>query len=140
MHRKTRNWLKQVKELGLIHQVTNQWLSGPELIEQRQLFMQKKAHSIPRSSVISLHAWKRHLPSAKQEPDLWTSRKQLILQLAERRNGKIRLLDVAAECNVNIRIAGKWLKQLAMEGTLSFVAGHRSTMVYAIKDVRPEKE
>ncbi|NOU66267.1 hypothetical protein GC096_19695 [Paenibacillus sp. LMG 31461] len=72
---------------------------------------------------------------AELEADVWELRKQFILQIASRRNGKIRLQEVAAECNVNIRIAAEWLIRLSMEGMLSLVAGQRYTMTYSVKEV-----
>jgi hypothetical protein len=71
---------------------------------------------------------------ADLEKDMWELRKQFILQIAKRRNGKVRLQDVAAECNVNIRIAAEWLIRLSMEGMLSLVAGQRHVMTYLVKD------
>ncbi|KQX51940.1 hypothetical protein [Paenibacillus sp. Root444D2] len=74
-------------------------------------------------------------PIALLEVDKWVLRKQLIIQIAKRRSGKVRLQEVAAECNVNIRIAAEWLKRLCLEGMLSLVAGQRNVMVYSLKDV-----
>ncbi|WNR43865.1 hypothetical protein [Paenibacillus roseipurpureus] len=62
---------------------------------------------------------------AERESAFWELRKQSILRLAHRRNGKVRLLDVAAECNVHIQIAAEWLIRLTTEGILSLVASHR---------------
>ncbi|CAN7280772.1 hypothetical protein [Paenibacillus sp. LjRoot56] len=79
---------------------------------------------------------KPHPPTiAELEADVWELRKQFILQIAKRRNGKVRLQEVAAECNVNIRIAAEWLIRLSMEGMLSLVAGQRYTMTYLVKEV-----
>ncbi|NQX60270.1 hypothetical protein [Paenibacillus qinlingensis] len=72
---------------------------------------------------------------AELETDVWEVRKKFILQIANRRNGKVRLQEVAAECNVNIRIAAEWLIRLSMEGMLSLVAGQRYTMTYSVKEV-----
>ncbi|MDR6552223.1 hypothetical protein [Paenibacillus qinlingensis] len=69
------------------------------------------------------------------EADVWELRKQFILQIANRRNGKVRLVDVAAECNVNIRVAAEWLIRLSTEGTLSLIAGQQHTMTYLVKEV-----
>lgn len=74
-------------------------------------------------------------PIALLEADKWVLRKQLIIQIAKRRSGKVRLQEVAAECNVNIRIAAEWLKRLSLEGMISLVAGQRNVMVYSLKDV-----
>lgn len=73
--------------------------------------------------------------TAELEVDVWELRKQFILQIANRRNGKINLLEVAAECNVNIRIAAGWLLRLSKEGILSLVAGQRNTMTFLVKEV-----
>jgi hypothetical protein len=74
-------------------------------------------------------------PIAILEADKWVLRKQLVIQIAKRHSGKVRLQDVAAECNVNIRIAAEWLKRLSLEGMLSLVAGQRNVMIYSLKDV-----
>ncbi|CAN7722048.1 hypothetical protein LJR153_006036 [Paenibacillus sp. LjRoot153] len=95
-----------------------------------------------RNNVIALEqrriasSSKPHPPTlAELEADVWELRKQFILQIANRRNGKVRLLEVASECNVNIRIAAEWLIRLSMEGMLSLVAGQRYTMTYLVKEV-----
>ncbi|OAS20501.1 hypothetical protein [Paenibacillus oryzisoli] len=76
-----------------------------------------------------------HPPTiAELEADVWELRKQFILHIANRRNGKVRLQEVAAECNVNIRIAAEWLIRLSMEGMLSLVAGQRYSMTYLVKE------
>ncbi|WP_261302612.1 hypothetical protein [Paenibacillus andongensis] len=74
-------------------------------------------------------------PVAILEADKWVLRKLLVIQIAKRRSGKVRLQEVAAECNVNIRIAAEWLKRLSLEGMISLVAGQRNVMVYSLKDV-----
>lgn len=71
---------------------------------------------------------------AELEADVWELRKQFILHIANRRNGKVRLQEVAAECNVNIRIAAEWLIRLSTEGMLSLVAGQRNRMTYLVKE------
>ncbi|KRE86347.1 hypothetical protein ASG89_10020 [Paenibacillus sp. Soil766] len=77
-----------------------------------------------------------HPPTiAELEADVWELRKKFILQIANRRNGKVRLQEVAAECNVNVRVAAEWLIRLSMEGMLSLVAGQRYTMTYLVKEV-----
>jgi ribosomal protein S25 len=77
---------------------------------------------------------------AELEADVWELRKQFILKIANRRNGKIKLLEVATECNVNIRIAAEWLLRLSKEGILSLVAGQRNTMTYLVKEVGREQK
>ncbi|NOV00254.1 hypothetical protein [Paenibacillus planticolens] len=72
-------------------------------------------------------------------PDLWELRKQVILQVAKRCDGIIHIRDIAAECNVNIRIASEWLKRLAREDMLTAVAGQRNTAVYSVKEVGPQR-
>ncbi|MBP1965218.1 hypothetical protein [Paenibacillus aceris] len=72
-------------------------------------------------------------------PDLWELRKQAILQIAKRRNGLIHIQDLAAECNVNIRLAAEWLKRLAGEDLVTAVAGQRNTVVYSVKEVRTHR-
>jgi hypothetical protein len=94
-------------------------------LEQRRI--------VPRS--------KPHPPTlAELEADVWELRKHFILQIANRRNGKIRLQEVAAECNVNVRIAAEWLIRLSMEGMLSLVAGQRYTVTYSVKEVGVAKK
>ncbi|OCT11111.1 hypothetical protein A8709_05330 [Paenibacillus pectinilyticus] len=79
---------------------------------------------------------RKSIPSlAELEADVWELRKQFILQIANRRNGKVKLQEVAAECNVNIRIAAGWLIRLSTEGMLSLIAGQRNTMTYLVKEV-----
>jgi hypothetical protein len=157
MHRKTRGWLRKMRELGWSRHGFGSWMSGSEMIVQRGLghdqsaVMQTslvqedrkiKANMDQRNNVIPMQPRKtiptvRTLPAtplANLETDLWELRKQLVIQIAKRRNGKVRLQEVAAECNVNIRIAAEWLKRLSLEGMLSVVAGHRNVMVYSVKE------
>ncbi|MEC0227977.1 hypothetical protein [Paenibacillus alba] len=111
------------------------------LEQKRRLFMQQMPPFVHGSNVIPLHM-KKHSNVQKQpgsssasfQSDLWELRKQLVLQLAQRRNGTIHLLDVAAECNVSIRIAADWLKHFAMEGILSLVAGQQKIMAYSVNE------
>ncbi|MDU0203719.1 PCI domain-containing protein [Paenibacillus sp. MAH-36] len=73
-------------------------------------------------------------------PDLWELRKQVILQVAKRRNGQIRIQDIAAECNVPFRIAAGWLSRLAHEGILTAVVGQQHAIVYFVKEVGQASE
>jgi hypothetical protein len=77
---------------------------------------------------------------AELEADVWELRKQFILQIAKRHNGKVKLQEVAAACNVNIRIAAEWLIRLSTEGMLSLVAGQRNTMTYLVREVGGEQK
>ncbi|MGO4496281.1 hypothetical protein AB4114_10230 [Paenibacillus sp. 2RAB27] len=102
--------------------------------------VQKNGHRnnnvIPLEQRRIVSSSKPHPPTiAELEADVWELRKKFILQIANRRNGKVRLQEVAAECNVNIRIAAEWLIRLSMEGMLSLVAGQRYTMTYSVKEV-----
>lgn len=177
MPRKTRGWLRKMRELGLGRHGFGGWMSGAELMVQRgtlremavvqdrqsrnnavleqlglvqgknnnvqeQLgFVQGKKSVVQKNNVYPLLPRKAvakipHLsPIAILESDKWVLRKQLVIQIAKRHSGKVRLQDVAAECNVNIRIASDWLKRLSLEGMLSLVAGQRNVMVYSLKDV-----
>ncbi|MDQ0873173.1 putative transcriptional regulator [Paenibacillus sp. V4I3] len=204
MPRKTRGWLRKMRELGLGRHGFGGWMSGSELMVQRgnlremavvqerqgrneavheqsglvhkknavhehpglvqskmnpvheqQGFVQGKMSEVqehpglvqgkisvvqknnvyvmlPRKSTAQIPPLS---PLASLEINKWELRKQLIIQIATHRSGKIRLRDVAAECNVNIRIAAEWLKRLSLEGMISLVAGQRNVMVYSLKDV-----
>ncbi|KRE51035.1 hypothetical protein [Paenibacillus sp. Soil724D2] len=191
MPRKTRGWLRKMRELGLGRHGFGGWMSGSEwmvhrgnlremavvqeregrnsavlghlglvqgkisevheqvgLVQgknnnvQEQLgFLQGKMSVVQKDNVYPLLPRKAAAkipplsPIALLEADKWVLRKQLIIQIAKRRSGKVRLQEVAAECNVNIRIAAEWLKRLCLEGMLSLVAGQRNVMVYSLKDV-----
>jgi hypothetical protein len=107
--------------------------------------VQKNGHRnnnvIPLEQRRIVSSSKAHPPTiAELEADVWELRKQFILQIASRRNGKVRLQEVAAECNVNIRIAAEWLIRLSMEGMLSLVAGQRYTVTYSVKEVGVAKK
>lgn len=101
------------------------------LMEERRTYGDQKRSSGEQGNTAS---------PAELEVNVWELRKQIILQIANRRNGKINLLEVAAECNVNIRIAAGWLLRLSKEGILSLVAGQRNTMTYLVKEVGGEKK
>ncbi|WP_127528343.1 hypothetical protein [Paenibacillus alginolyticus] len=200
MPRKTKGWLRKMRELGLGHQGFGGWMSGSELMVQRgnfravqerqgrniavleqlglvrgrnsavheqarfahdkkavheqqgfvqskkavheqQGFVQSKMSVVQKNNVYPLLPRKAAAkipalsPIAILEADKWVLRKQLIIQIAKRRSGKVRLQEVAAECNVNIRIAADWLKRLSLEGMISLVAGERNVRVYSLKDV-----
>lgn len=191
MQRKTRGWLRKMRELGLGRHGFGGWMSSSELMVQRvtlremavvqdrqsrnnavleqfglvqgkkyavheqaglvqgknnnvqeQLgFVKDKKSVVQKDNVYPLLPRKTaakipHLsPIAILEADKWVLRKQLVIQIAKRHSGKVRLQDVAAECNVNIRIAAEWLKRLSLEGMLSLVAGQRNVMIYSLKDV-----
>ncbi|SDN34248.1 hypothetical protein SAMN04487897_102575 [Paenibacillus sp. yr247] len=110
-------------------------------VQERRKFLQDKKHSVHGSNVYLMQpkqssSTKPSSSLANLEADLWELRKQLVVQIAKRCNGKVRLQDVAFECNVNIRIAAEWLKRFALEGMLSVVAGQRNVVVYSVKDVR----
>lgn len=161
MQRKSSGWLRKMRELGLGRHGFGGWMSGTEMIVQRGLGMGEVQgqrvsvqgvrsgqgnnvyQMLPKHS--SVHSPKlQHAPTlppqlipfTNLENDLWELRKQLVIQIAKRRNGKVRLQEVAAECNVNIRIAAEWLKRLSLEGMLSLVAGQQNVIVYSMKDVR----
>lgn len=107
-----------------------------EQIEQVQQIGNRNNNVIPLEQRRIVSSSKLYPPTiAELEADVWELRKQFILQIANRRNGKVRLQEVAAECNVNIRIAAEWLIRLSMEGMLSLVAGQRYTMTYSVKEV-----
>ncbi|MCY9663296.1 hypothetical protein P5G65_13560 [Paenibacillus chondroitinus] len=76
-----------------------------------------------------------HNTPAPSTPDLWELRKQVIFHVAKRRNGQIRIQDIAAECNVPFRIAAGWLTRLAREGLLTAVVGQQQAIVYFVKEV-----
>lgn len=202
MPRKTRGWLRKMRELGLGRQGFGGWMSGSELmiqlgnlremaviqdrqgrnnavleklglvqgrkaVDEQQGFVQdkksvheqqglvqgkKSVHEqqgliqgkksvvqksnvyplLPRKAVAEIPPLS---PIAMLEANKWELRKQLVIQIAKRRSGRVRLQDVAAECNVNIRIAAEWLKRLSLEGMISLVAGQRNVMVYSLNDV-----
>ncbi|MDQ0890911.1 putative transcriptional regulator [Paenibacillus sp. V4I9] len=163
MPRKTRGWLRKMRELGLGRHGFGGWMSGSELMVQRgnlremAVVQERQGRNnivqrqpglvqgkisvvqknnvyvmLPRKPVAEIPPLS---PLASLEINKWELRKQLIIQIATRRSGKIRLRDVAAECNVNIRIAAEWLKRLSLEGMISLVAGQRNVMVYSLKDV-----
>jgi hypothetical protein len=105
-------------------------------IEQVHKNEHRNNNVIPLEERRIVSSSKAHPPTiAELEADVWELRKQFILQIASRRNGKVRLQEVAAECNVNIRIAAEWLIRLSMEGMLSLVAGQRYTVTYSVKEV-----
>ncbi|NRF90575.1 hypothetical protein HQN89_05945 [Paenibacillus frigoriresistens] len=189
MPRKTKGWLRKMRELGLGRQGFDGWMSGSELMVQWGAFravqerqgrniavleqlglvrgrnnavheqaglVQAKNNNVqeqlgfvqgemsvvqknnvypllPRNTAAKIPPLS---PIALLEADKWVLRKQLIIQIAKRRSGKVRLQEVAAECNVNIRIAADWLKRLSLEGMISLVAGERNVRVYSLKDVR----
>jgi hypothetical protein len=191
MPRKTRGWLRKMREHGLGRQGFGGWMSGSEwmvhrgnlremeVIQDRQsrnnavleqlgfvqgrknavhdqaglvqgknknvqeqlVFVQGKMSVVQKDNVYPLLLRKAAAeipplsPIAILEADKWVLRKQLVIQIAKRHSGKVRLQDVAAECNVNIRIAAEWLKRLSLEGMLSLVAGQRNVMIYSLKDV-----
>ncbi|MBD0379717.1 hypothetical protein [Paenibacillus sedimenti] len=66
--------------------------------------------------------------------DLWKIRKQQIIEIAKRHNGKIRPREVAAEFNVNIRSAAEWLMQFSIEGMFSFVSGPKLAKFYILNE------
>lgn len=68
-------------------------------------------------------------------PFLWELRKLVILGVARRCNGQIRIQDIAAECNVPFRIAAEWLTRLAHEDMLIAVVGQQNSIVYSVKEV-----
>lgn len=68
-------------------------------------------------------------------PFLWELRKLVILGVARRRNGLIRIHDVAAECNVPYRVAAEWLTRLVHEDMLIAVVGQHNSVVYSVKEV-----
>jgi hypothetical protein len=196
MPRKTKGWLRKMRELGLGRQGFGGWMSGSELMIQRgalremavvqdrqsrnnavleqlglvqgrkavheqaglvqgknnnvqeqqgfvhkkavheqQGFVQDRMSVVQKNNVYPLLPRKAAVkmpplsPIAILEADKWVLRKQLVIQIAKRHSGKVRLQDVAAECNVNIRIAAEWLKRLSLEGMLSLVAGQRNVMI-----------
>ncbi|NOU87903.1 hypothetical protein GC102_19325 [Paenibacillus sp. LMG 31460] len=190
MPRKTRGWLRKMRELGLGRHGFGGWMSGSEWMVQRgnlremevvqdrrsrnnavleqlglvkgrkavheqaglvqgknnnvqqQLeFVQGKMSVVQKDNVYPLLPRKAAAkipplsPIAILEADKWVLRKLLVIQIAKRHSGKVRLQDVAAECNVNIRIAAEWLKRLSLEGMLSLVAGQRNVMIYSLNDV-----
>lgn len=186
MQRKSRGWLRKMRELGLGRHGFGGWMSGTEMIIQRGLGLeeiQEKRSGLrildqerlgqvrlgqmrldqvktlgqvkTLDQVKTLGQRKRSgqgnnvyqmlrkhssvlppSPFTNLDNDLWELRRQLIIQIAKRRNGKVRLQEVAAECNVNIRIAAEWLKCLSQEGMLSLVAGQQNVIVYSMKEVR----
>jgi hypothetical protein len=76
-----------------------------------------------------------HLPPSTLEPlDLRKIRKKQIIEIAKRQNGKIWPREVAAEFNINIRLAADWLMQFAKEGLLSFASGNKLTKVYILNE------
>lgn len=163
MPRKTRGWLRKMRELGLGRHGFGGWMSGSEwmvqrgnlremeVVQDRQSrnnavleelgFVQGRKSAVQKSNVYPLLPRKAAAkipplsPIAILEADKWVLRKLLVIQIAKRHSGKVRLQDVAAECNVNIRIAAEWLKRLSLEGMLSLVAGQRNVMIYSLKDV-----
>lgn len=68
-------------------------------------------------------------------PFLWGLRKLVILGVARRCNGQIRIQDVAAECNVPSRIAAEWLARLVHEDMLIAVVSQQNSVVYSVKEV-----
>lgn len=150
MHQNSSPWLRKMREkhrriMGinkLLHpgEVHEQKMNSPKmrrndtnviLMEERRAYGGQGRSAEDQGKTTS---------TAKLEVDVWELRKQFILQIANRRNGKINLLEVAAECNVNIRIAAGWLLQLSKEGILSLVAGQRNTMTYLVKEVGGEQK
>ncbi|MFD0697787.1 hypothetical protein ACFQZT_27295 [Paenibacillus sp. GCM10027628] len=83
---------------------------------------------------LDLAKTKKSAPSLPAPQDPWKLRKQQIIEIAKRRNGKIRPKEVAAEFNVNIRSAAEWLKQFAKEGLLSFVSGPKTSRFYILNE------
>lgn len=130
MQQNSSHWLRRMREM---HQ---QKRNQNRLRNEESPSVRFKNNVIPLEQRRSSPNSKLHPPTiAELEADVWELRKQFILQIANRRNGKIRLQEVAAECNVNIRIAADWLIRLSMEGILSLIAGQRYTMTYLVKEV-----
>lgn len=73
---------------------------------------------------------------ASYAPFLWELRKLVILGVARRRNGLIRIQDIAAECNVPYRVAAEWLNRLVHEDMLIAVAHQQNSVIYSVKEVR----
>ncbi|NEW07107.1 hypothetical protein GK047_13930 [Paenibacillus sp. SYP-B3998] len=122
------------------------WSSMNDLILQGWLVLRFSKHQIESQPLhcqnqIKLALQPAEIPSlppfSHRETDIWDVweiRKQLVIQMAKRHNGKVKAREVAAECNVSIRAAAAWLKRLAVEGLLSFAGGHPRGMVYFLKD------
>ncbi|TXK71825.1 hypothetical protein [Paenibacillus sp. N3.4] len=153
MRRKTRGWLKKIRAVGksdgravlksrnhMLHSKEHEQKAGKE-IKAQEPWNEKQQHQVYlfkcKKSVSPVINASNRSSIENNDNDLWEQRKQLVIHLAKRRNGKVKLREVAAECNVNIRIASDWLKRLALEGLLSFiVGGQKSTIVYALKEVQ----
>ncbi|MGG1555760.1 hypothetical protein [Paenibacillus ferrarius] len=156
-HRKPRGFLKQLRELGMrkldggpAPAVPMASGSSERMRNLRIVFAAKILHEL---SVRAKTRRARHpagrkvvpfirkdVPRRFMEEDLWDLRRHMVLQLATRLGGRVRLRDVAAECNVHIRTAADWLGRLATEGRLALVTeGHR-LKVYALKEVDPLTE
>ncbi|MGG1514083.1 hypothetical protein ABE504_01620 [Paenibacillus oryzisoli] len=156
-YRKPRGFLKQLRELGLrklegVPTSSVPMTSGTaqRMRNLRIVFAAKILHELSvraKTRRARRPAGRKVVPFIRKEAprrfideDLWELRRHIVLQLAKRLGGRIKLQDVAAECNVHIRTAADWLGRLATEGRLALVTeGHR-LKVYALKEVDPLAE
>ncbi|XEC95595.1 hypothetical protein AB6A23_03210 [Paenibacillus tarimensis] len=66
------------------------------------------------------------------EMDLWEMRKQLIIQLAIRKGGKVKPVDLADEFNISNRTAIDWLQKLEKEGLVDGYSPNQRVVYYRL--------
>jgi hypothetical protein len=70
--------------------------------------------------------------SNNRPDDIWCHRRQLFIQAALRRSGKLRPAELAAEFQVSNRSAALWLKWFVEDGTFSPPPEGKRANVYAL--------
>jgi|GEM_PF-3047044 len=68
------------------------------------------------------------------DPELWHTRKTIVMELAASRQGQVRPREVAALFNISSQAAGEWLRRWVLEGLLSAVGGSQRTTVFLMKE------
>jgi hypothetical protein len=103
------------------------------------MVLRRRTKKVQANNVYLLHERKSSysVPNnpTSYTPFLWELRKQVILGVASRCNGLIRIQDIAAECNVPYRVAAEWLTRLVHEDMLIAVVGQQNSVVYSMKEV-----
>lgn len=69
---------------------------------------------------------------APEDANMWKLRKQLVIQLALRQQGKLRPWEVASAFRISSRSASKWLKRFSTEGDFSPAAEGVRTKLYRL--------
>ncbi|CAG7647697.1 DUF559 domain-containing protein [Paenibacillus allorhizosphaerae] len=66
--------------------------------------------------------------------DIWLQRKKLVIQMANRRNGKIKPGEVAVEFGICNSTAAEWMKRFVKEGSFFIPPYHKRATVYHLRE------